>query len=137
MESLLGTWRLASIRFEDADTEERVDMYGADPLGFLILTETGRMMVVVTARDRALPKIEADTAELFGSMMAYTGEYRIEDGDRFITAVDVAWHPAWNRTEQTRYFEIQGDILSLSTSIQTHPLFPGRTGRGIITWCGS
>ena len=132
---ITGTWRLTSICFEFADTGERVDMYGADPLGFLVLTESGRMIAVVTSANRAPPQTEADTAALFQSMMAYTGEYRI-DADRFITSVDVAWHPAWSGTEQTRFFELgENDTLFLTTSQLTHPLFPGRLGRGVISWC--
>jgi hypothetical protein len=132
---ITGTWRLTSIRFEYADTGEQIDMYGANPLGFLVLTEDGRMMALVTSADRAPPSTDADTAALFQSMMAYTGEYRIE-ADRFVTSIDVAWHPAWNGTEQTRFFEL-GDngTLLLTTPPQTHPLFPGHIGRGVISWC--
>lgn len=130
---MTGTWRLTSICFEFADTGERVDMYGANPLGFLVLTEDGRFIGLVTAANRALPQTEADSAALFRSMMAYTGEYRI-DGDRFITNVDVAWHPAWNGTEQTRFFTLSGDTLSITTPQQTHPLFPDRVGRGVLGW---
>ena len=134
MPQMIGTWKLVSVQFEAADTGECVDMYGERPLGFLILTEDGRMMAIVTAGGRAPPKDEAASVALFESMMAYSGKYRVEGADRFITAVDVAWHPAWHGTEQTRFFELDGDMLTITTAQQTHPMFPGRMGRGVLGW---
>jgi len=111
---LIGTWRLISIQFELADTGERFDLYGPHPLGFLILTEGARLMVILTSADREPPRDEADGAALF------------------ITSVDLAWHPAWNGTEQTRFFKLDNGMLSITTAQQTHPLFPDRLGRGAI-----
>jgi hypothetical protein len=66
-------------------------------------------------------------------MMAYSGKYRAEGENKFITTVDVAWHPAWNG-EQTRFFALNGDVLSITTAQQTVPQFPGRPGRGVLRW---
>jgi hypothetical protein len=131
---LVGTWQLLSARYELADTGESGDAYGANPLGSLILTDNGRMMTIVTSTDRAPPKDEAGKAALFESMMAYSGEYRVEGEDMFITTVDLAWHPAWNDTEQTRFFQLDGNTLSITTAQLTHPLFPGRMARGVLVW---
>jgi hypothetical protein len=91
---LIGVWQLLSIQAEFADSGEIVDVYGPRPTGFLILTDGGRMMAVVTAGDRAPPETEADRAALFENMMSYTGNYRLE-GDKLITKV--------NGTEQPRF----------------------------------
>lgn len=131
--SVVGTWELLSIQFEFADTGECVDLYGPNPSGFLIFTNGGRLMGIVTAAGRAIPKTEADRAGLFESMMAYSGKYRAEGGNKFVTVVDVAWHPAWN-DEQTRFFALDGDVLSITTAQQTIPQFPGRLGRGVLRW---
>ena len=133
-EQLVGTWQLMSARFELADTGECGDAYGPNPLGSLILTDNGRMMAIVTSAARAPPKDEAGRAALFESMMAYSGKYRIEGEDTFITTVDLAWHPAWNGTEQTRFFQLDGNTLSITTAQLTHPLFPGRMARGVLVW---
>jgi hypothetical protein len=130
---LVGIWKLQLIQFEFADTGESVDVYGPNPSGYLILTEA-RMMAIVTRSDRMPPKEDADGAALFKTMMAYTGTYRVEGDDKFITDVDLAWHPAWNGTQQARFFKVDGDALSITTAQQNHPMFPGRTGRGVITW---
>jgi len=43
------------VKFELTDTGESIDMYGPEPLGFLILTAEGRFMVIETVRDRQPP----------------------------------------------------------------------------------
>jgi Lipocalin-like domain len=98
------------------------------------MTEGGRMMGLLTSSERAVPNEPADGAALFNSMMAYSGRFRIEGSDKFVTNVDVAWHPAWNGTEQVRSFHCNGDELSIRTDAGTHPMFPGKMGYGILTW---
>jgi len=129
--SLVGTWKLKSIQFEAADTGEITDVFGPNPSGYMIHTAEGRMMAVLTQSDRAP---EADSSTLFKTMMAYTGNCRIEGDDKFITRVDLAWHPAWTGTEQIRFFKLEGDSLSIMTAQQPNPMLAGRIGRGIITW---
>jgi len=131
---LIGTWKLVSVQYEFADTREFVDMYGAKPLGYLMITQDRRMMTIITSDGRAPPKGEADEAALFKSMMAYSGEFRLEGDDQFITKAEVAWHPAWVGTEQARFFEVDGDKLSIITAQVAHPMFPGRMGRGVVKW---
>lgn len=130
---LVGTWKLVSIQFEFEDTKERVDMYGPNPLGYLVLTDNSRMMALVTASGRTSPNDDADSARLFKNMMSYTGKYRV-DGDRFVTSIDVAWHPNWMGTEQSRSFRVEGDRFSIITDMQTHPMFDERRGKGVIIW---
>ena len=125
---LIGTWRLISIQFELADTGERFDLYGPHPLGFLILTEGARLMVILTSADREPPRDEADGAALFESMMAYSGKYGVEGEDKFITSVDLAWHPAWNGTEQTRFFKLDNGMLSITTAPADSPAISRPTG---------
>ena len=43
---------------------------------------------MVTSADREPPRDEADGAALFESMMAYSGKYRVEGEDKFITSAD-------------------------------------------------
>jgi hypothetical protein len=37
-------------------------------------------------------------------------------------------------TEQLRYADLDGDLLSVRTAISHHPRFPGRPGFGILRW---
>jgi len=121
---LVGIWKLQLIQFEFADTGESVDVHGPNASGYLIQTGEGRMMAIVTRSDRMPPKEDADGAALFKTMMAYTGTYQVESDDKYICDVDLAWHPAWNGTQQVQFFKVDGDTLSITTPQQTHPLFP-------------
>lgn len=134
LNKLVGTWKLVSVQYEFADTGESADMYGAKPLGYLMITQDRRMMTIITSDGRAPPKVDTDEVALFKSMMAYSGEFRLEGDDQFITKAEVAWHPAWVGTEQARFFEVDGDKLSIVTAQVAHPMFPGRMGRGIVKW---
>jgi hypothetical protein len=70
---------------------------------------------------------------LFETMMAYSGSCRIEDEVRLVIKVDAASHPAWVGSEQLRFFNVDGGTLSITTAWQTHPKFPGRMARGVLT----
>ncbi len=77
-------------------------MYGPDPRGAIVFG-AGLMAVVIAASGRAPPEDEAGMASAFRGMMAYTGRFTVE-GDRIVTEVDAAWHPAWENTRQPRFF---------------------------------
>jgi hypothetical protein len=131
---LIGLWKMVSLQFEFADTHECVDTYGPKPHGYLIITQDRRMMTIITSDGRERPNGETDEAALFKNMMAYSGNFRLEGEDQFITTVDIAWHPAWIGSEQARFFTMNGDALSIVTAEITHPRYPGRTGRGVVKW---
>ena len=88
-----------------------------------------RIMSILTSRERA----DKDAAALVETMMAYPGSYDIEDEERLVIKVDAAWDPAWVGSEQVRFFNVDGDTLSITTAWQTHRKFPGRTVRGVLT----
>ena len=89
---LLGIWRLVSYEVETQATGEREPVLGKNPTGNIIFTPEGRMMVVLTGEGRKAPTTDQDRADLFKSMVAYTGMYRV-DGDKWLTKVDVACEP--------------------------------------------
>ena len=126
--ALPGWWKIISFHIEFEDSDQRLAPYGADPLGHVVIVND-RMAAIVTSRDRA----DQEGASLFESMMAYSGSCRVEDGVKLVIKVDAAWHPAWVGTEQVRFFKVDGDALSITTGWQTHPKFPGRTARGVMT----
>ena len=130
IEDLFGTWTLLTHRFVATASGEFKEMFGAAPKGCLILTPDHRMMALITA-DNRIPG--EDEAALFKSMLCYAGPFRIE-GDQLVTTVEVAWHPAWVGSEQSRAFELQNGILSLKTPVTQHPLFPGQEACGVLTW---
>ena len=56
---ITGVWRLLFCDTEFKDSGERVPLLGADPIGFLVLTPGGRMMVVLTASEMTTPILES------------------------------------------------------------------------------
>ena len=127
--SLVGTWKLVGFQFE-FENQERRDAYDK-ACGFLIITPNGRMAAILADNGRQL---DDPAGSLFDRMMAYSGRYRIQGDDVFVVDVDVAWHPSWLGTEQTRLFKIEDDKLAIISAPLTHPKFPGQTVRGVITW---
>ncbi len=131
--AVVGTWKLLTVEFEREDTGEHFDLLGPHPEGRIVFTANRRMITVLTGSGRTAPKEPADAAALLQSMMAYSGPFRIEDGNKMVITVDLAWHPAWVGTEQIRFFKLDSDILSLRSGLQTHPAISGK-GYGVVTW---
>jgi hypothetical protein len=129
---ILGAWTLRSMQFVFEDNGERIDVYGAHPTGVIVLTAEGRMAGIITSGAEA-QRANTDATALLRGMLAYSGRYRIE-GDKFITTVDIAWHPSWLGTEQVRFFRVEGDRLTITTAPQTLPSHGKRFCRGILEW---
>ncbi len=130
---LTGVWKLNSFVAESVQTQERRNVYGEKPSGFLVITPE-RFTAIVTGEGRKPPKTDEDGLFSFRSMLAYTGLYRIE-GNRLTTTVDVAWNEAWKGTDQVRFFHVQGDKLlieSAPTVSVNHPEL-GQI-RAILEW---
>jgi hypothetical protein len=128
-EDVIGLWRLVSARLEDEESGAVEDAYGPDPLGYLLLAPGGRMISFLMNEEPT----GNDPAALFGSMMAYSGRYRIE-GDRWSTDVDVAWFPGWLGTQQERTFSLAGDELHVNGGPIGLPARPGRRLRTILQY---
>src|SRR4051794_16365798 len=82
---LIGTWRLTAVYVIVEGTGERAEIFGTEPRGCIIVEPGGRIMAMLMSSSRTQASSEADTASLFKSMMAYTGQYSI-DGEKFTTA---------------------------------------------------
>lgn len=115
---LIGTWRLISSQTTVTDGGKTQEFLAENPKGYLILTPEGRLMTIGTTGDRKkIPATDADAAQLWGSMVAYTGRYRIEDND-LVTRVDVSWNEGWIDTDQKRHYEIEPNKLTVVSAPQ-------------------
>ena len=121
--NLVGVWRLKSAVIIDQESGERTETYGANVLGRAIFEATGRMIVMLVPSGRSHADSDADAAQLFRSMVAYSGRWSI-DGEKFVTRVDMAWEPSWIGTEQVRYYAFDGQTLSLRTAVIEVPARP-------------
>ena len=91
--------------------------------------DAGRSLARADDRRRPdVPKTDADRAQALKTMIAYTGRYRVEDGN-VITKVEAAWNEAWVGAEQVRAIRFDGDRLYIEAR---RCRIPTSTAR----WCG-
>ena len=128
---VVGVWKLVSFEREYQATGQREYPMGKAPAGYIMFLPEGRMTVVITGEGRKAPASDQDRVGLFNSLVAYTGRYRVE-GDRWITAVDVAANPVWAGTDQTRSFRVAGDQLQEVTAWAPRP--DNTMARAVITY---
>jgi hypothetical protein len=115
---LLGTWKLKSCVVTTA-RGARSTPYGENPTGYLSYSADGRMQVIGAAQRRTIASAgpapsERERAALHDTMFAYAGRYSLE-ADKVIHHVEISWNQAWTGTEQVRLFEIDGNLLTLTT----------------------
>ncbi|HLN38212.1 MAG TPA: lipocalin-like domain-containing protein [Xanthobacteraceae bacterium] len=130
---IIGTWALVSVVYEDVASKERTLVYGEHPRGIQIATPEGRWVALMTAEGRAIPKTDADRAQALKSMIAYTGRYRVENG-QVITKVEVAWNEAWVGGEQVRNIRFEGNRLYIESPPMPHPNINDKAVRVIVVW---
>ena len=131
-ERLIGTWKILSFDNEFQDGSPRRALYGQNPSGYIILTAEGRMVAIFEGEGRKPAKTDEERAVLLRTMFAYTGMYRLE-GDKWITKVDVAWNPAWNGTDQVRFYKLDGNRLEVTGAWGPNPNLPGSPiSRGVV-----
>jgi hypothetical protein len=130
---IVGTWKLVTVAYEDADSGKRTPVYGAHPRGIQIATPEGRWLALMTAEGRGVPRSDDERVQALKTMIAYTGRYRVEDG-KVITKVEAAWNEAWVGSEQVRHVCFDGDRLLLQSPPMPHPNVDGKTVRVIVEW---
>lgn len=133
---ILGVWTLRSFHTEDLETGERLELFGSDPRGRLMLHPDGRMAVIITPEGSSTPAGAARSAAASPQLIAYSGRYRVEPPDRLVTAVDIASFPDWVGTDQARTFALDGDGLTLVTPSGRMPRHDGSVATvvGTLTW---
>ena len=129
--ALLGTWNMTSWKREIIATGEKIDALGPDPVGFINYGFDGRFYALVVSKNRpkpaSLPPNENEKLKLFDSMLAYAGTYTVDD-EKAIHHVDASWNEAWTGTDQVRFYNLEGDKLTISSSPAKDP----HTGHEVI-----
>jgi len=131
---LLGTWKLKSYVVTRAAGKVSTP-YGESPRGYLSYSADGRMQAIGAADRRPAPAVvrppENDRVALYDTMFAYAGTYSIEGGT-VTHHVDISWNEVWTGTDQVRHFELNGDILTLTT--RTLDPVSGAETRYAVVW---
>ena len=117
--SIVGTWKLTSFARKELATGKTAATYGEHPTGYAYYTKGGHFLVFGVAQDRkknekiAAPT-DAERVELFKSMFAWGGIYKIE-GNKIIFDVDIAWVQSWVGTTRTYQVEMASNKLTVTT----------------------
>jgi hypothetical protein len=131
-QQVVGAWTMVS-NVLDQDGK-KTEPYGSDAKGSVILTNTGRVALVITRSD--IPKFAANNrtqgtpeenkAAVAGSI-AYFGTYTVDEPSKtLIMKLEGSTYPNWVGTEQKRTLELTGDEMKF---INKNPSM----GAGLIT----
>jgi hypothetical protein len=130
---LAGTWKVVSL-VTSFDGGDKVEPFGPDPKGRLVLTPQGDWIILQTRTNRAPAKTVEEKAALLDSMLAYSGKYTI-DGNRMTIRVDMSWNEIYSgaNQNQTRFFSIEGDKLIIRTPEIVSAVRPGQKAVATLT----
>ena len=136
LQSVLGTWKLVSYVREVLGSDERFNQFGENPAGYLGYSPDGRMYAIFVRQDRITPDDVVPTDEegvkLLGTMVAYAGKFSL-DAEKVVHHIDVSWNQAWTGTQQVRYYQLSGDVLTITTA-PYRSYHDGRQGRSVLVW---
>ena len=131
--AIVGTWRITSFSVLTLETNEVTHPNGENPLGFIQYSPGGHMLVFLSSRNQKKPAgaayTDAERADAHKSVFAaYAGRYTVE-GNKVVHQVIGSWRPDWVGTDLVRFFEINGNKLSIKTAPQIYSV----TGKQIVS----
>lgn len=115
-EQLYGSWRVMGAKGVMVDADgNRTESESAQE-GVLIFTPGHRMIAFVLRPDRKPAANDAESLDLFKSMVTYSGKFKLEPG-RYV--LDIDWSStALNQDElQVRGYTIDGDTLTIEVAL--------------------
>ena len=132
---IVGAWKLIS--YEGHTDDEIFYPLGKDAFGYIMYTQDGYMSVTMCSLNRDSFSSEdltggtsAEKLQAARTYISYCGRYQLL-GDRVIHKIEAALFPNRVGTEQVRYTEFEGEILTLSTDPM---LMAGKMRSGKIVW---
>jgi hypothetical protein len=116
-QDIIGSWKQTAFYQKVVSSGERRLPFGERIVGRFVATREGAFCSMATGVDRkqvANAPSDEERIDLFKTMYAYCGKYRVE-GSKFIIQPDVAWAPNFTKQEQNRLWKIDGNILTMET----------------------
>jgi lipocalin-like protein len=134
----LGTWQLMSFVRQEVPSGATSDVMGPHPSGFINYGRDGRMMVIITGSDRKKPAgsvaTQAELDSLTKGLVSYAGTYSVDVSARTVTHhIDISWNEVYTGTNQTRNYDLKGDLLRLTTVPSPDPVTGKMTVR-VLAW---
>jgi hypothetical protein len=132
----IGSWALLSIETQDKETNEKNNLLGAHPYGYLSYGSDCRMYVILTKESRVAPAqlvaTDPESIGLYRGLISYAGTYSI-DGSNIIHHIQASWNQAWTGTTQVQQFNVDGSTLFLRTGPSKSPL-TGKQSSTVLMW---
>jgi len=127
---IVGTWQVTSFSMLELDSNKTSRPFGENPNGYVQYSPGGHMVLFLQSGDpkrpTAFPYSDADRAAAHRTIFgAYAGKYTV-DGDKVVHHITASWRPEWNGTDQTRYFTLDGNKLTLKTAPQQASVVGGQ-----------
>jgi hypothetical protein len=118
----VGAWRLGSYTAVTS-SGETIHPMGPNARGRIIYDAGGRMAVQIGDSGRASfagadpgAAADAEVRAAFNGYLAYFGTYTVEPGrGAVVHHLEMSLNPNWIGVDQVRYFDLQGDRLTLKT----------------------
>jgi Lipocalin-like domain len=128
---IVGTWQVTSFVLLELGTNKTSLPFGENPSGYIQYSPGGHMVVFLQSgnpkRPANFPYTDADRADAHRSIFgAYAGKYTVE-GDKVVHHIVASWRPDWNGTDQTRYFTLEGNKLTIKPAPQKSTVAAGET----------
>jgi len=115
-----GTWVIVSLQVEKDG--EKIDAFGTDPRGSMIVTPNGRFSVILmnaslpkfAANNRVKGTVEENQAVAQGSL-AYFGNYKITNPKEHMVTFNIegSTFPNWDGFEQKLVMTVTGDEMKV------------------------
>ena len=123
---LVGSWNLVEYDRRDDSGKVAEMPYGDDPQGILVYTVSGDMSVHMV--DRRVGEFEsgdfmmgspAEIKEAYEGYFGYFGTYTVDERARTVTHhVSGSSFRGYAGSDMTRFFELEGDTLSLVSGVE-------------------
>ena len=131
----IGTWTLRDAFALTDDGKRVASPLGEKVLGQIMYDDAGHMSAQLMSADRPLfssrsadATPDAEFKQAFLTYTSYWGTYRIDETAKTVThTVTGANAPSWPGSEQVRYFDLDGNVLTLKT-----PPIRGRDGVKLV-----
>ena len=128
---IVGTWQVTSFALLELDTNKTSHPFGENPSGYIQYSPGGHMVVFLQSGNPKhpanFPYTDAERVHAHRSIFgAYAGKYAVE-GDKVVHHIMASWRPEWKGTDQTRYFSIEGNKLTVKTAPQKSTVAAGET----------
>jgi len=122
--SLVGTWRLVSVKSTTLKGVVNATAFGKTPTGFATFTHDGRLAIIMSDAGRkplsVVDRVSApvmERAEAYATCVAYAGSYTVQ-GDTVVYHIQAATIQNWVHSDLTRHITWKGNrFMSLTTPI--------------------